>query len=555
MTVNISYRNLFTLACFLTALTLAAAGCAPQSAITTLAAEASITSIPSQTPAPTTTQIPTATPTPIIEPALPPSQSADPLAVSPPRNLDLALAEQADDGDFGLVDAHAVYAYYRAEVGPSMWASDAEFIEAMETYATSLEAQGIDLYQASDADGTTYSMLVDGTSILLNFNVQSGALTFADPGYWSSDSEPRWINAGGPVDLVVGPDNHAYVVRLDSEGNVVAWLNTFGATLDNINNQWIEVRDGQSIMDWDPASRTFVENPLFTVPPEWQGRIDHLETLEDGRTVAIANPEDPDQEARLRVLQLNDSGEWIAYEPHVIWSTISDEGRENLYNGQLPELIDLTSVDRVHFNNDPANPEIPLGFVGRAYFDDARQAWTNLISGAVIGFGFVQHPNGLQVMALQVQVPTATGDFVVVDLEAIREFSMGTHIYSLESLDINPHNQTFSEMELVRAVNEWGGPIRMYFVFDYFEQHQTEWLGRQIVFGLAGGDTTIPSPDALLGVAEANTTELRQQLVDYIQTGTIPAGFDGTLETSTFITFLEGWIADQTIIDDINNGT
>ena len=386
MTAGLSSRHLITLACFLTALALAAAGCSSQPAAVPITLTS--TALPTRTPTLTITPLPspTATPTPIIEPILPPARYSNPLAVNPPENFDNALKPQVNDGDFELVDAHATYAYYRAEVGPAMWASDAEFIEAMESYATSLEAQGIEVYQATAASGTTYSMLVEGTSILLNFD-QSGALTFADPGYWTADSEPIWIDAGGPVDLVIGPDNHAYVVRLDSEGKVVAYLSTLGATLDNIDNQWIEVRNGQSIMDWDPASRTFVDNPLFTVPPEWQGRIDHLETLEDGRTVAIANPDDPDQAARLRVLQLNNSGEWLAYEPHVIWSTLNDVGRENLYHGQLPELIDLTSVDRLHFNNDPANPEIPLGFVGRAYFDDARQAWTNLVSGVIVGFG------------------------------------------------------------------------------------------------------------------------------------------------------------------------
>ena len=39
-------------------------------------------------------------------------------------------------------------------------------------------------------------------------------------------------------------------------------------------------------------------------------------------------------------------------------------------------------------------------------------------------------------------MPTATGDFVVVDIEVIGVMAMGTHIYSLESLDIHPDGQT-----------------------------------------------------------------------------------------------------------------
>ena len=266
MTPCFSKHQRTKLACLAAVILLATASCSPQIADIPITLTPTALPLPTRTPTPTITPLPspTATPTPIIEPALPPSQSLDPLAVSPPRTLDLALVEQANSGDFNLVDAHAVYAYYRAEVGPSMWASDAEFIEAMETYAASLEAQGIELYQASDTDGTTYSMLVEGTSILLNFD-PSGALTFADPGNWTRDSEPVWIDAGGPVDLVVGPDNHAYIVRLDSEGNVVAYLNTLGATLDNINNQWITVTAGRPDMVWNGSEFISAGIPILEI--------------------------------------------------------------------------------------------------------------------------------------------------------------------------------------------------------------------------------------------------------------------------------------------------
>jgi hypothetical protein len=192
-------------------------------------------------------------------------QSADPLAVRPPENFDQALVEQAADGEFDLIDAHAVYALYRADVGPAMWATDAEFTHAMEAYAATLAAQGIEVYQTADADGTTYSMLVeDGQQVLLNFD-PSGALTFADPGNWTPDSDPVWIDAGGPVDLVIGPDNHAYLVRLDEQGEVVAYLNTLGATLDNIDGQWISVTAGRPDMVWNGSEFISAGIPILEV--------------------------------------------------------------------------------------------------------------------------------------------------------------------------------------------------------------------------------------------------------------------------------------------------
>jgi len=90
----------------------------------------------SATPSPTATLTPTATP--IIEPVLPPSQASAELAVEPPDFNQPASAPGEADAPFDLIDAHAVYAYYRQQEGPGMWANDADFTSAMQSYSEAL---------------------------------------------------------------------------------------------------------------------------------------------------------------------------------------------------------------------------------------------------------------------------------------------------------------------------------------------------------------------------------------------------------------------------------
>lgn len=195
----------------------------------------------------TFTPIPTleSTPTPIIEPTLMPESNINLLPIAPP-NFD--TVENLPPGSFDLVDAHAVYALYRQQQAPSMWASDTEFTTDMESYAQTLKNQGIELKQAT-ATGQTFSLLTKGTQILLNFN-PDGALKDSDPGRWSPDSTSEWIDVGAPVELFIGADGHAYIAKLDAEGNVIAYLNPIGATLDNLDSQWIPVESGQATLQW-----------------------------------------------------------------------------------------------------------------------------------------------------------------------------------------------------------------------------------------------------------------------------------------------------------------
>jgi hypothetical protein len=193
------------------------------------------------------TLTPTEIPTPIIEPALMPTQTTEVLAVNPPNfNQE---NQNLPHGLFDLIDAHAVYALYRQQEGPSMWTSNSEFIEAMEAYSNQLNSQGIELKHAK-SESITRSLLVKDHQILLNFN-ENGALSDINPGSWSPESTSTWVDVGAEAELYIGEDDNSYIAKLNQDGQVDAFLNPIGATIDNINDQWVEVQDGLPNAIWN----------------------------------------------------------------------------------------------------------------------------------------------------------------------------------------------------------------------------------------------------------------------------------------------------------------
>ena len=159
-------------------------------------------------------------------------------------------ASQADHGAFDLIDAHAMYALYRQEVDPGIW-SDSDFIKTMDTYyETVLKPRDIELKQAT-AWGITYSLLTKGDQILLLFTPEGAWANYAPDG-WNDQSQQIWVDAGGPVEIVIGPGNLPYLARLDPDTReVTAYLNPIDTKLDNIANQWVPVVDGIAQMRWD----------------------------------------------------------------------------------------------------------------------------------------------------------------------------------------------------------------------------------------------------------------------------------------------------------------
>jgi hypothetical protein len=351
----------------------------------------------SATPSLTATPAPTAMP--IIEPVLPTLSAAAELPVQPPDfNLPSSASEVGLTFDF--VDAHAVYAYYRQQEGPGMWANDADFTSAMKSYSETLANQGINLQQVT-VEGQTFSLLTNGNQILLNF--KDGVLSDVDPGRWSKDSTPEWIDVGGPVELFIGDDGHAYIAKVDTDGNVTAFLNPISATIDNLDQQWIEVKDGQSVMVWE-AQKGWVENPMAFIPAEWQGKIERVMTLDDGRTVAIAdlNPNEADLQ---RVLQLDEAGQWMDYQPEigVIPAYERYFGKEWHESLTIPEVINPVL--------DINGNQFPLGYLGKVARPEDAEKNYHFISGVIMGTRVIPEQKCTEIV---VGFPTSNGDYMAV---------------------------------------------------------------------------------------------------------------------------------------------
>jgi hypothetical protein len=97
---------------------------------------------------------------------------------------------------------------------------------------------------------------------------------------------------------------------------------------------------------------------MESVPEEWQGKIERIVSIGNGRTVAIADL-DPDKKDLLRVLELNTDGQWIDYEPMIGISPAYEEyfGREWQENLPIPELKQpLYDINGEQF---------PLGYLGK----------------------------------------------------------------------------------------------------------------------------------------------------------------------------------------------
>jgi hypothetical protein len=168
---------------------------------------------------------------------------------------------------------------------------------------------------------------------------------------------------------------------------------------------------------------TVIYSPTATeraaIPAEWVDRIDHIETLPDGRVVAIAAPTVDGQEAVRRVLQLNEKGEWVPYQAQVagiMGLPTAEEIRNRWEAGETrDEMLGLESRVRaieVVGLDDSENPAYPLfrdadgnvltGML--AYTSDYSRAF---VSGRIAG-GFTYRDGELWLGVFD--VPLGTGD-------------------------------------------------------------------------------------------------------------------------------------------------
>lgn len=240
------------------------------------------TSAPTAAPTATNTPAPTATALPIEpEPLIPPylrlGMGYSPIAVHPPDMSSVPVYSVTNGSVVDEFGASAYYAVFRAdpECGPQTFTGTNDFIAAMNDYAKANPE--IKLIQA-EGKITVHSMLVnryghvflvfdDAENAANGIGYGIGALSFADTGYWKNGASGVWVNTGlkerESLSLMAGEDGHGYIVKL-YQGRVIAYLNTYGATRDNIYEQWIRVMDGIPELVWDGGkmvSRGLVNNP------------------------------------------------------------------------------------------------------------------------------------------------------------------------------------------------------------------------------------------------------------------------------------------------------
>jgi len=265
---------------------------------------------PAPTAAPTAAAAPSATPTPdptlvvVMEPT-PWSPTPilngveySPMAVKPPV-MDPAILPTAEESKHVEHDdgsaASAVYSLVRDEQGPQYYASNQEFIDKMNVFLG--KNPDLKLIQVQGEE-IVFSMLVNGEGqVYLVFDKDSGALVSADPGRWDKNGDGEWIDAGlkdgESLSLVPGEGGHAYIVKIDADGNIIAYLNTHEATTDNINEQWIGVVDGMPEKVWDGSKWVEAEQtPEFVV--DFSENLTP-ESIEDVAGVVRWDESDPDK--------------------------------------------------------------------------------------------------------------------------------------------------------------------------------------------------------------------------------------------------------------------
>ena len=220
------------------------------------------------------------------------------MAVKPPV-MDPAILPTAEESKHVEHDdgsaASAVYSLVRDEQGPQYYASNQEFIDKMNVFLG--KNPDLKLIQVQGEE-IVFSMLVNGEGqVYLVFDKDSGALVSADPGRWDKNGYGEWIDAGlkdgESLSLVPGEDGHAYIVKIDADGNIIAYLNTHEATTDNINDQWIGVVDGMPVKVWDGSKWVEAEQtPEFVV--DFSENLTP-ESIEDVAGVVRWDESDPDK--------------------------------------------------------------------------------------------------------------------------------------------------------------------------------------------------------------------------------------------------------------------
>jgi hypothetical protein len=258
---------------------------------------------------------------------------------------------------------------------------------------------------------------------------------------------------------------------------------------------------------------TVIHSPTATqraaIPAEWQAYIDHTEELPDGRVVAIAAPTVDGQDAVRRVLQLNENGEWIPYVPETYYTI------EKFHQVAFPNLeahlpLPAENIARIHFNEDEAQPEVPLGYLGRTFADPEHSVWTDWLGGIVVGLD--EFPQGTEnLREIAVQVPLPNGDQIIM-FYRVSDFSRGgTRIFSLDTLGSGFEGQTETDAGLNNTVSP-DFVIRQSQIYRYLNEHPEALIGQQVVVGLTSG---VDGADMPYGENDLNLRQARDVAIRF----------------------------------------
>ena len=147
-----------------------------------------------------------------------------------------------------------------------------------------------------------------------------------------------------------------------------------------------------------------LENPINSIPVEWKGKINRLDKLPDGRTVAIQKSENPDQPSLLRVLQLDSNGEWISYVPQ----RAVDYAYNESYGYRGIEWLESLPIPEVSNPIRDINGEVvPMGAFKIKLNEDTDDYY---FSGII---GGIRENVEQKIIEWAIFLPTETGDYQV----------------------------------------------------------------------------------------------------------------------------------------------
>lgn len=243
-----------------------------------------------------------------------------------------------------------------------------------------------------------------------------------------------------------------------------------------------------------PTPTEVVVTPsMENLPAEWQGKIDHIETMMnmDGKTqrvVAVEALTDEDKaagktEAKLRVLQW-DGKEWVSYVPQVGWAGYGDRSIDGTKlvsywdtDLQLPDRSVLESPLTLKDGT-----KVPWGYLGPIYFDtiDPASGSFSFYQAYIMEVKQMTFPEH-EAMELVGAVPLKSGDWqVIITMAWDQENTQFPNVFSLDTLSLSD----FGKNIMGAAVFNQRRSASYEQVYEYIKAHPDEFLHKPMILGV-----------------------------------------------------------------------